>query len=584
MLKRLIALLVVAVVAATALGVAPMASRASEAPAGTYLGTWPYKLPPEHHFNAYGGGLDDNLGVIYRQMVTLAPAYFVWAENRYESVLAESFGFTDDNKSYTIKFKAANWSNGKAFSADDVLATYAVGRIMGWAQFNAVSEVQKVDDLTVKFMFKADASLLVERQLLKEMINSAEVYGELAKEATDLVASGKASDSEEWKALRTKITEFRPAELLATGPYTYTLEDVNDQYLTLKWQPNSLFSGMVKFGEIRLWAGETDATTPLVLSGDIAHSTNVYPVATQQAIADAGIRLIVQPRMYGPALLFKHDVYPFNVKEVRQAIAYLINREESAFLTNGFGATATKYMAGLLDSSVPTLMNQADIDKLNLYEQSSEKASELLTAAGFSLNADGKWADKDGKTIKAEYKFPAEFADFSAAAQNAIDQMNAFGFEITARALPWQQTADDIRAGNFELSVWSWGNTSPFASRQFFGPTQRFNYVSFTDGRVGMNFQMKLNYNGTDIDLNEMINAASNGLDPEVQKQRAGEIALIINDLMPFVPLNVILSTEPFNEKLIAGAPADGDPILANPSTDHFVIWYLLNGKLSPAQ
>jgi hypothetical protein len=48
--------------------------------------------------------------------------------------------------------------------------------------------------------------------------------------------------------------------------------------------------------------------------------------------------------------------------------------------------------------------------------------------------------------------------------------------------------------------------------------------------------------------------------------------------------LNVEQSGEPVNEKLSTGAPADGDPILKNPTgSDHWIITYLLQGKLSPA-
>src|SRR5690606_360758 len=121
-------------------------------------------------------------------------------------------------------------------------------------------------------------------------------------------------------------------------------------YMTLHWQPNSIFSDSVNFGEIRIWAGETEATTPLVLSGEIGHATNVYPPSTLEAFAAAGINTVAIPRGYGPALLFQHDTYPWNITEVRQASALVIDREENAFLTNGLGATATVYMAGLADS------------------------------------------------------------------------------------------------------------------------------------------------------------------------------------------------------------------------------------------
>ncbi len=584
-MKRLLSLLFVLALLTGAL-VLPAAAQDMEAPNGTWLGTWPYTLPPDHHLNAFSsGGPDDNLGNVYRGIVHLTPAFYMWAEDAYLPVLAESWGFSDDGSYYEMKLREdATWSDGSPVTATDVISTYALGRIIGWSQFTYINEVEQVDDYTVRFYFIEEPSLLAERLILKEYIVDDATYGELAQKALDLVASGAADDSEEWTALRTEINEFRPDTMMATGPYTYTLDDVGDAFMTLSWQPNSVYSDSVNFGEIRLWGGETDSTTPLVLSGELAHSTNVYPPSTIETFQGEGIDIITIPRGYGPAMLFNHTMYPWNVKEVRQAAALVIDREQNAFLTNGFGAAATEYMAGLLDENVPVLLNQDAIDQLDRYEFDTERAEQILTDAGFSRNADGIWADADGNTISGEWKFPAEFADFSAASQDAIAQLNDFGFDIAARALPWQETAADIREGNFEVSVWSWGSPSPFAARQFFGPTQRFNYVGLSDDQRGMDFPMEFEYAGEMINLDEMINNTSAGLEIEAQKALSSEVALILNDLMPFIPLNIILSAEPFNADLISGTPTPDDPILANPSGsgDHFIIYYILTGVLAP--
>jgi ABC-type transport system substrate-binding protein len=168
-------------------------------------------------------------------------------------------------------------------------------------------------------------------------------------------------------------------------------------------------------------------------------------------------------------------------------------------------------------------------------------------------------------------------------ALNATEQMNEFGFDVTARAIPWQQCADDIRNGAFELSVWSWSSASPFPARQFFGPIQRFNYTDLTQGQKGMNFPMEFEWNGEQVNLDKMIDDSSAGLDIEQQKEITSQVALIINDLMPYVPLNMLISVEPFNTDLISGAPAPDDPILQNPSgVDHFVVYTLLTGVLGP--
>lgn len=584
-MKRLLAIVLVLMLLVS---VAP--AFAQDGPTGTFLGTWPYVLPPDHNLNSFTatGGLNTNLGTaIYRPIVELPPAYFMWAEGTYQPLLAESWGFTEDNSAYEITLNAdAMWSNGEPVTAQDVVGTYAIGRIMNWTQFNYISDVEAVDDKTVRFTFSTEPSLLAERLLLKQSIVYAANYADLVDSALALYDSGAERGSEEWTALQGEINAYRPEELVASGPYNYALTDVSDAYMTLRWQPNSIFSDDVQFGQIRLWAGETEATTPLVLSGELGQSTNVYPPSTIESFQGQGIRLITLPRGYGVALLFNHDVAPLNDVRVRQAMAYAIEREENAFLTNGIGATATVYMSGILDAQVPSLMTEEGIAALNRYEYNTETASGLMQEAGYTLNGDGKWADADGNLISLEYTFPAEFADFAGGAQNAIDQLNSFGFDVTARALPWAEAAQAIRESDFELSVWSWGAGSPFASAHFFGPTQRFNYTDLAEGQNGINFPMEFEWEGEQINLDAMIDEVSNGLDVEAQRARADEVALIINQTLPFIPLNVEFSVEPMNETLIAGAPAEGDPLFENPSGsgDHFVIWTILNGTLGPTE
>ncbi|MBX3065018.1 MAG: hypothetical protein KF726_18700 [Anaerolineae bacterium] len=583
--KKFLVFLLVFVFVCTALGSGSTSSHAQTAPTGTWLGTWPYAAPGTHNLSSFAtGGLNDNLGVLYRPLVELQAAYYLWATNEYVPLLAEKWGFVDDNKAYEITFKAdAKWSNGDAFTSEDVVDTYAIGRLLGWTQYNYITEVSAVDDHTVRYTFKdGAASLLAERLFLKEYTVARANYGALAEEAKALFAAGKTNADQEWKDLVTKVQEFRPTELISSGPYTYSLADVGEAFMTLHWQPNSIFSGSVKFGDLKIWAGETEVTTPLVLSGELAHSTNVYPPATLDAFTAAGIRLVAMPRGYGPVLLFNLSSPIFSKKEVRQAMAYAINREQNALLTAGLGAAATQYMSGILDSLTPVLLDAADVDALNKYPFDLDKAAELMTAAGYTRNADGKWADSSGATISVEYTFPADFADFAAAARDATAQLNEFGFDITERALPWQEARDNILAGTFDLSVWSWGAGAPFAYNNLTNPIRRWTTVLTAD-QPGLHFNTKeVDYNGTTINLDQMIIEVSNGLDVAQQKKNAGEISKILNELMLYIPLNEELSVEPFNEKSISGVPADDDPIWKNPSNDHPAIWLILNGTLGP--
>lgn len=561
---------------------------AQDAPDGVFLGTWPYSLPPNHHFNPFAsGGTGDNLGTAYSELVTLAPAFYIWSSDSYEPMLAESFGFSDDGSSYQITLRNdAMWSNGDPITANDVIVTYALGRLQGWSQFTYIDTVEAVDDFTVSFHFKDQPSLLAERLLLREPILPASVYGDFAARALEIFTTDATSESESWVNLKTELSEFRPEELIASGPYSYALADVSDSYLTLHWQPNSIFSGSVKFGEIRLWAGETDATTPLVLSGEIAFATNVYPPATLETFQQAGIRMINVSRGYGPAMLFNWARAPWNIQEVRQAVALVINRDQNAFLTNGLAAAGTIYMSGILDGNVESMLTPETIAALDHYEFDPARAEELLTGAGFSRNADGVWENADGVSLTGEWLIPADFADFAGASQDAIAQLNAFGFNLTARAVPWQEVPPAIREGNFDVSVWSWGAGSPFSYSHLRNPLRRWQTELDQATQPGMSVPMtEYPYNGGTVNLEDMIVNVNLGIDAATHREKASEIAMIINQTMPFIPLNIMESADPYNTSLLSGLPEDGDPILLNPAgVDHFMKLYILNGTVGPAQ
>lgn len=527
------------------------------------------------------------MGNQFRGMVEMTPAFYLWATNEYTGILATEWGFVEDNTAYEITFRDdVIWSNGSQFDADDVVSTYALGRLAGWSQFTYIDEVEKVDDFTVRFHFiDGEPSLVAERLLLKDYIVADDTYGEFAILATELFATGADSESEEWQALLVEVQEFRPEELLATGPYTYSLDDVGDAFLTLNWQPNSIFSDTVNFGEIKIWAGETETSTPLVLSGEIAHATNVYPPSTIDTFIAEGLEIVTISRGYGPAMLFNYDRAPWNILEVRQAVALVIERDQNAFLTNGFGASGTTFMSGVLDSMTESLLPADVVAQLDPYTFDLERAEGLMETAGFTRNSDNLWIDADGNTISAEWVFPQDFVDFAGATQDAVAQMNAFGFDISLRALPWQEVPPIIREGTFDLSVWSWGAADILASRHFRNPVQRWD-TELSEEQPGLSLPLTAVElaDGTTVNLDEMINNVNSGLDTAAHSDRAGEVALILNEQMFFIPLNEMLSAEPFNTDLITGLPAEDDPILRNPAgSDHFVILYLLNGTLAPA-
>ena len=65
--------------------------------------------------------------------------------------------------------------------------------------------------------------------------------------------------------------------------------------------------------------------------------------------------MIRPPTYSGPAIYFNFEIPEFNRKEVRQAIAHVINREENGIVSLGASGVAVQLMTGMSDNLAPHL-------------------------------------------------------------------------------------------------------------------------------------------------------------------------------------------------------------------------------------
>ena len=106
----------------------------------------------------------------------------------------------------------------------------------------------------------------------------------------------------------------------------------------------------------------------------------VWPVCDRPR---QGIRIIRAPTYGGPSLYFNNDTAPFDKKEVRQAIAYSIKRDENGKVSLGDSGVNHKYMIGLSDNLVDQWIEKDALTKMNIYEYDLGKAEKALETASF---------------------------------------------------------------------------------------------------------------------------------------------------------------------------------------------------------
>lgn len=550
-----------------------------------FAGGWPYQLPPDGHFNSFASNVI-NLGA-YWDLMEPSLATFIWAEGAYEGLLAESFGFNEDNN-YVVTLKdGVTWSDGTPVSSADVVTTFNVLYLLGSAVWSDIESIEAIDDLAVQFNVNAP-SQVAERRFLTEQIRPNSVYGHIAERVAPLIEAGAGTGDAEFDALLTELTEFRPEAYVASGPYQLLPENIRDASVTLVKNEGGLNSDIVRFDEILLWNGETDTVTPLVSNGELWYGTYGFPPASEAAFVEAGIDIIRGPSYSGPAIYVNHSVEPLNRPEIRQAMAYAINREENGFVSLGESGIANECMCGISDNLVPLWISEEVQDQFNYYDYDPDQAAALLESIGYARGEDGVWADADGNRLAFELIFPAEFLDWAAAAENATAQLNEFGFEITARGVQFQQQQQDVYDSNFQIAIRNWGLASPFPGQSYLQPYDRYNGQGELAGEGiggGMRFGPSLEWSGGTIeDVRQLSLDAGVGLDVEAQRPLIEELALSFNEVLPAIPLWERYGNNPMNRQFV-DAPAGDDPIYNNPTgnPDAFIAYLILTGGIGPA-
>ena len=575
---------------------APAAPNTPQGPGGgggEFHGGWPYKQPPEGNYNNAGVPF---AGVPYRvltdspygDLICLPSGLYYWADKKWELLLAESYTLDAAANTFTIKIKPnLKWSDGSAVSSADYLTTFYCQFLQRTSLWNYVTKIEAPDESTFVLTMN-QPSTVVERYILRSNIIATSVYKEWADKAAALIEGGKDMSSPEGEKLGAEFQKFVPKEYVASGPYNIDYGSVSNTQITMIKNESGYAAGTVKFDKIVIYNGETPEITPLVQSKDVDYATHGFPTASERSFTSSGFRILRPPVYSGPALLFNLDkLTEFTDPRARQAIAHVIDRKANGTVALGESGKGVEFMAGFSDNQIDDWLSPEDKGKLNTYDLDPDKATALLTEAGWKKNGDA-WSTPQGKAAEYEIQFPQTFADWSAAATNAAEQLSAFGIKVVPRGVDDKQAPVDIDKGAFQLAIQAWGASNhPHPHFAFVQDLFTHNIpIAKNQGGKGMAFELKTTTKAFGpIDLTEAVTKAGSGLDEAEQKANVTKIAVAFNELLPMVPLFERYGNNPALEGTrIKAFPPDGDPILKNaPYADNFVIMWILLGKLEPA-
>ena len=555
------------------------------AAATEFHGCWPYLVPPQGHFNTFATN-NINLGM-YWDMMEQPMGIYYWKTDDWMKLLAVNWELLPEDNPDTFRVhlrEGVKWHDGSDFTSKDVLCTFYLGYLFNWAVWNYIDKVEAVDDHTVDFHMHRPSSV-VPRYILREHIRAYSVYGKHYEELKGLLDQGKDDESSEVKQLRVAFSQFQPRTIIGTGPYTLDPEDLTEAAAAIKRFPGYWDSEKIKFDVIKIYNGETPTVTPLVMAQEVDFATHGFPPASEKQFVELGLRIGRPPIYSGPAVYFNHNIYPLNRKEVRQAMAYAINKDENATVSLGESAMRQKYMTGLSDNILPIWVTEDNRAKLEEYRFNPQKAAEILEGIGFKKGADGIWVDDQGNAMEYDLMVPQEFADWSAAAQNVANQLTNFGIKTTVRGVTHTQVPQEIWNSRYEIAIQGWGAGNPHPHFSFYQDFITYNYTSGQG--PGMNFPLVQQTDKFgEVDLEEAVMATADGLDSEAQKATVTMLASIFNELLPIVPLWERYGNNPIVDGVrVTNWPGDAHPAWGNsPYADNTVAIFLLNGELEPVK
>jgi peptide/nickel transport system substrate-binding protein len=442
--------------------------------------------------------------------------------------------------------------------------------------------VEPEDDYNLTFKMK-DPSTVVERLVLRERIRANSVYEEWSDKAQELFDSGADPESKEYRDVVTKFEEFRPEQMVVTGPYNIDKKSITESELTMDKVDTAWIADRAKFDRLIIYNGEVPAVTPIVLSKDIDYATHGFPLATEKSFKEQGIRILRPPTYSGPALYFNYaKIKAVADPRVRHAIAHAIDMYENATVSLADSAKRSKYMTGVSDVLIKDWVSDQDLADMDPYEHDPDKAASMFEDLGFEKDGE-VWVSPEGERMEYELGAPAEFADWSAAAKNLADQLTKFGIKTTVRTVTFTQWEPRVLDGQFEMGIQAWGQGQPHPVYSFEHPLITFN-IAATGGGISYDMTQETESYG-EVDLEELIIQTASGLDEEDQKATVTKLSKIFNELLPVIPLWERYGNNPtLDGERVTGWLPDSNPIYQNsPYEDSFTVMMILDGTLKPA-
>lgn len=361
----------------------------------------------------------------------------------------------------------AKWQDGSSFTSTDVLDTALLEGTegnFGWADFTNITTPSPTE---VVFSARPGVPMAtLEAAVLGEQIYPASVYGrfvtpDLDKQevayyneaAKNPTAASKSADGKALATVFSNLSKYEPKKVVGDGPYQ--LVNMTTSEIELKKWPGFYDASKVHAPGVDFRNGSSNNVVyPWLLSNTTDFSNAFLPPNIVESLKSMPNWKIAIANSFEFNLLFNNQLYPLNLTKVRQAIAYVLPRDEMVTTTYGTvdpDAAVEPHPDGISPWLEGSYLTPAEIKQLNPYNLDPNKATSLLKSAGFKLSG-GNWITPKGKPFTLNIYIQSAATDVVQSMEVAVNALDSFGIQSTLTAIPGGEVTPDLENGTAGLS------------------------------------------------------------------------------------------------------------------------------------
>ena len=520
------------------------------------------QVPATTNFNPYAGVLLHQRNSLH-YTVYESLFYTNHITNQIMPWLATGWVQSADNTEVTLTLReGVTWSDGKPFTADDVVFTFA--------------------------MLKASAPDLVQSSAIREWVATAEAVNpstvriKLTKPGPrwpqDALATGQAGrfvvvPKHIWDGQDPKtFANFDLAKgwPVGTGPFRLVKSDPNSLFFDRRPTWWAVERGVAKaMPQVQrvIYVPATEQAMPqLFATNQIDMGRSIQP-GTFEAIRQQNRGLKAWHEngpVWGVAdgctfvIRINNQLKPYDDPAIRRALNFAINRPQLIDLAlEGSVLPASLPLASFqgvtaYSDTFKDILAADRIDRLDLAE-----SARLMTSRGYKKGANGFWQKPDGSA----WQIPLATAQGDPQGPVLVQQLRAAGFDVINAAQQRTALADATNAGNYELSHGThcgslydpWQTLEHFHSKYSAPPGQKIPDIRAVD-----------RYSNPDYDalMNRMEAMKPSPADPAYVDLVRQAIQLLLRDV-PEIVLAEEFHTLPFNNTYWTGWPGEKEPYVA---------------------